>query len=81
MQITFNEKALKELVHPALRSMADTYNTEFSTLSRTHQGRPVEDIKREVQRIFKKHGGSIDDQQAASYAQLINEGKQVKFKA
>lgn len=81
MHINFNEKALKELVEPALRDVADTYNREFASLSRKHQGRPVEEIKREVQRVFKKHRGSIDDQEAASYAQLISEGKQVRFKA
>lgn len=79
MKIDFNEKALKELVHPVLRNMADSYNRDFASLSRTHQGRPLEEIKREVKRIFEKHGGSIDDQEAANYAQLISEGTQVTF--
>ncbi|MCQ9371630.1 hypothetical protein NQ024_10340 [Corynebacterium sp. 35RC1] len=81
MQFNFNEKALQQHVQPALRSMANTLNKEFASLSRTHQEKPVEEIKREVQRIFNKHGGSIGDQEAASYAELISEGKQVKFKA
>ncbi len=81
MRINVNEKALKKLVAPALRSMTDTYNKEFASLARTHQGRPVEDIKREIKRIFKKHGGSLDDREATKYAELISEGKQVKFKA
>ncbi|MGJ9482429.1 hypothetical protein ACRQDV_08805 [Actinotignum sp. GS-2025e] len=81
MRIEINEKALKKLVEPALRSTAKTYNKDFESLSRTHQGQPVEEIKREVKRIFKKNGGSIDDAEAAQYAQIISEGKQVKFEA
>lgn len=81
MRIEIDEKALKKLVEPALRSMSKTYNKDFESLTRTHQGRPVEEIKREVKRIFNKHGGSIDDAEAAQYAQIISEGKQVKFEA
>lgn len=80
MRIKIDEKALKKLVEPAVLSMAETYNKEFEALSRTHQGRPVEEVKREVKRIFKKHGGSIDDPEAAEYAQIISEGKHVNFK-
>ncbi|CAB0542451.1 hypothetical protein CIP107539_00940 [Corynebacterium diphtheriae] len=81
MRIKIDEKALKKLVEPALRDTAKTYNKDFESLSRTHQGRPVEEIRREVKRIFKKHGGSIDAAEAAQYAQIISEGKQVKFEA
>lgn len=80
MQININEKALGRLVQPALKNISKSYNEEFATLSRTHKGRPKKEIEREIRRIFKKHGGSIDNQKAASYAQLISEGKQVTFK-
>lgn len=81
MKIKINEKKLAKLVQPALKDIAKQYDRDFASLSRSHKGKPVEEIKPRIKSIFKKHGGSIDDKELTEYAQKISEGTQIKFHA
>lgn len=80
MTIKINEKALDKLVQSAVKEHATKYERDLAALARSHQGKPISTIKPKVRAIFKKHGGSIDDDTLDVYAQKINEGARFEFR-
>lgn len=81
MKFKLDEKALEKLVQPALKEMAKEYNRDFESLARQYRGKPVDQIKPAVQRIFKKHGGKISDPELTDYAQQISNGTKIIFQS
>lgn len=81
MKINLDEKALQKLVQPAIDEMAKEYNRDFESLARQYRGKPVEQIKPALQRIFKKRGGKISDPELSDYAQQISDGVKIIFRS
>lgn len=76
----WNEKALRDLIKPAMDEIASDYSKEFEKLRIAHAGDSVQIIKPKVARIIRDHGGKATDAEIANYAKLISEGTQIKFK-
>ena len=77
----FDEKALKDLVKPAMKDIARDCRKEFERLSRRYQGQPLPQIEREIRRITGNHEMNLSDREVSEYAQLVSEGTKIEFKA
>lgn len=77
----FNEKALKDLVEPAMRDIARGCSKEFATLAKKYQGSPLPLIKSEIRRVTGKYGMDFPEPELNKYAQLVSEGTKIEFRA
>lgn len=75
----FNDRALKKAVNQGVQKMASDLTSALNALTSRYQGKPVEDIKPEIQRVWAKHsgGGSVTDPELTAFAEQIQAGGEV----
>lgn len=76
-----DEKALLKMMEPAMQEVAKDYNQEFETLTKMYKGKPLEEIKPALSKVFKRHGGSITENELNEYAQMVSDGVKIRFEA
>ena len=72
----FDENAIKKIANDAVTSVIPEWQRVFDSVYRTHKGKPVDEVERELKR---KLGGVSRENKAAirSVAQNIADGKRV----
>jgi len=74
----FDDRALKKAVAQGVQKMASDLTKALNGLTAQYQGRPLEEIKPQIQRVWAKHsGGSITDPELTTFAQQIHDGGRV----
>ncbi len=75
----FDDRALKKAVNQGVQKMASDLTRALNSLTAQYAGRPLEEIKPQIQRVWAKHtgGGSITDPELTSFAQQIHDGGRV----
>jgi len=75
----FDDRALKKAVQQGVQKMATDLTRALNGLTSRYQGKPLEEIKPEIQRVWAKHtgGGSITDPELTQFAQQIHQGGRV----
>jgi hypothetical protein len=80
-KFSFDERALKREIErqaqPAIDKIARDMTREMDAL----RGRPVEEIKPALKRLFARDGGSITEPELSEYAETLAGGTRVTFKA
>lgn len=76
----FDDRALKKAVQQGVKKMADDLTRDLNHLTPRLKGRPLPEIKREIQRVWAKHsgtGGSITDPELTQFAEQIHQGGRI----
>lgn len=76
----FDDRAMKKkMVNQGVQKMASDLTSALNALTGRYQGKPVEKIKPEIQRVWAKHsgGGSITDPELTQFAEQIQAGGRV----
>lgn len=78
----FDDRALKKMVDQGVQKMADDLTRALNGLTSRYRGRPLDEIKPEIQRVWAKQtgGGSITDPELTAFAQQIHDGGRVVVK-
>ncbi|MGW0948446.1 hypothetical protein ACWD4O_38650 [Streptomyces sp. NPDC002623] len=79
-KFNFDNRALKKAVNDGVRKMAAALTRDLNALTAQYQGRPVDEIKPEIQRVWAKHsgrGGKITDPELTEFAEQIQSGGRV----
>ena len=74
-----DDRALKKAVRQGVQKMADDLTRALNGLTTRYQGKPLEEIKPEIQREWSKHsgGGSITEPELTQFAEQIAAGGRV----
>lgn len=75
----FNENEFNKLARRIVKDEAKSLNSQFETLARRYNGRPVDEVKRAIAREWRRGGGSISDSELTEWATVISEGRAVRF--
>ncbi|WP_053383039.1 hypothetical protein [Leucobacter celer] len=85
MKIQWNEREFKRLMEDEVQStvddMAAEYTRDLKALTTRYTGRPVEEIKPALRRIFQQHDGDLTDPELSEYAAQIHAGGEIVFTA
>ncbi|MGW2722355.1 hypothetical protein [Streptomyces sp. NPDC001492] len=75
----FDESAIKKVVNDGLERMASDLTLALNGITAEYQGKPLEEIKPEVQRVWAAHtgGGELDEQRLTAFAEQIKAGGHV----
>lgn len=75
----FDDRALKKAFNEGVRKMASDLTRGLNGLTAQYRGKPVEEIKPQIQRVWAKHsgGGSITDPELTEFAEQIQAGGRV----
>jgi hypothetical protein len=76
----FDDRALKKAVNQGVKKIADDLTKALNGLTSRYEGKPLEEIKPEIQRVWAKHsgGGSITDPELTQFAEQIQAGGRVR---
>lgn len=81
MKFKINEAALKRAVAPALKKIAADKTRQMDRLVANYAGHDLDEIKRAVVALFKRDGGSITDPELTKYAEMVQRGQRIVFRA
>ena len=81
MKFKINEAALKRAVGPALKKIADDKTRQMDQLVAEYAGHDLDEIKRAIAAMFKRDGGSITDPELTKYAEMVQRGQRIVFRA
>jgi len=75
-----DEGALHRAVNQGLRQKTAEVNRDLNALTPAYTGKPLEEIKREVQRVWGRHfgGGRLPEDEVSQFAQIIHDGGRVE---
>ncbi|MFD5848302.1 hypothetical protein [Streptomyces chartreusis] len=78
-KLKVDDRALKKMVQQGVKKMADDLTRALNGLTARYQGKPLEEIKPQIQRVWAKHsgGGSITDPELTQFAEQIQAGGRV----
>jgi hypothetical protein len=77
----FDDRALKKAVNQEIASMASDLTRALGTLAARYQGKPLAQIKPEIQRIWAQHtGGSVTDPELTQFAEQIQAGQGIEVR-
>lgn len=78
----FDGRALKKMVNDGVQKMTSDLSKALNSLTTQYRGRPVEDIKPQIQRVWSKHtgGGSITDPELTMFAEQIQAGGRISVR-
>ena len=78
----FDDRALKKAVAQGVQKMADDLTRALNGLTAHYKGKPLDEIKPQIQRVWAKHsgGGSITDPELTAFAQQIHDGGRVQVR-
>lgn len=79
----FDEKAFKRAVGQQIedhvKDVSRDMTRDFDRLHAEFSGRPVDEIKPALKKVWERDGGSISDPELTEYAQLISDGTRIAF--
>ena len=78
-KIAFMREVQRE-AQKGIDQMAREQNRELERMSATYTGRPIEEIKPALQRLFSRYDGKITDPELTEWAQLISDGTKITLK-
>ncbi|MGJ0203983.1 hypothetical protein [Leucobacter sp. gxy201] len=85
MKIQWNDRELKRLLENefqlVVNDMAAGYTRDLKNLADRYKGRPVEEIKPALRRIFQQHDGDLTDPELSEYAAQIHAGDEIVLTA
>jgi len=80
----FDEREFKHFIESeaqaAINDRAAQRTQELEAFRQQHSGRPLEEIKPALKRLFENDGGSITEPELSDWAQLISEGIRIEMK-
>lgn len=74
------EREIQQQTQTVVQDLASQTTRELDNLRQRYQGQPLDVIKPELQRIFRRQGGSITDPELTEWAQMIAEGTRIIMK-
>jgi len=80
MRIELDEQALRSTIQDGMDRMAQDMDREMEALCYRCAGRPVEEVKPELQRLYARFDWNIVDPMLSEHAQLISDGTRIKFR-
>ena len=79
VKFKFDEKALLRAVQPQMERIARDLEADLARLQSTYRGRPVDEIRPAVRKLFSD--GSISETEVEKYAQWISDGTKIEVRA
>lgn len=75
----FDDRALRKAVDQGVQKMASDLTRALGGLTARFEGRPLEHIKPEIQRVWARHtgGGRVTDPELTQFAEQIQAGGKV----
>lgn len=86
MKVSFNfdesqfRRAVESQVQAGVDEMAAQWSRELESLRARMAGHPIEEIKPQLQALFRHSGGTISDPELTEWAQLISDNTRITFK-
>ncbi|MGC5225108.1 hypothetical protein ACPW96_21275 [Micromonospora sp. DT81.3] len=84
LSLNFNEGEFKRQMAAAaqsgLQQLAREQTSDFDRLRQQYTGRPVEEIRPALQRLFARYDGKITEPELTEWAQMISDGTPIEFK-
>jgi hypothetical protein len=76
----FNEQGLRQLEREVIRKVAPEVQRIFDSVYRTHNGKPVDQVKPVLKLAWERQGGGarISDPELTNLATAISEGTRIK---
>lgn len=68
-------------VASAVRNTAEDKTRQMDQLVADYAGHDLEEIKRAIVALFKREGGSISDPDLTKYAEMVQRGQRIVFRA
>jgi hypothetical protein len=84
VKVNIDQGALKKVLQKAVQGKASELTRALNALTATHQGKPLDEVKRAVQATWTRHagrGGSITDPELTKFAEEIAAGRRVQVRA
>ena len=81
MKFKINEAALKRAVAPAVQSIAEDKTRQMDQLVADYAGHDLDEVKMAIVALFKRDGGSISDPELTKYAETVQRGQRIVFRA
>lgn len=85
MEIQWDEREFKRLMEneaqSAVNDMAAVYTRDLKGLTARYAGRPIEEIKPALRRVFQQYDGDLTDPELSEYAAQIHAGGEIVFTA
>jgi len=75
------ERAICKDVEAYVQGLSREMTRDFDRLHARYAGRPVDEIKPALKRVWEKGGGTISEPELTGYAQMISEGTKIEFQA
>lgn len=75
----FDENEFRRLAQDVVNEVADEQTRDLELLRQQFTGKPVEQIKPALQRLWASYDGSIDDPELSDFAQLLSDGVRIEF--
>lgn len=78
----FDDRAVKKAIDEGVRKLAADLTRALDGLVARYEGRPLEEIKPEIQRVWSAQtgGGQVTDPELTQFAQQIHDGGRVVVK-
>lgn len=84
VSINFDERqfrrAVESQVQAGVDKMAAQWSRELESLRAQMAGGPLDEIKPQLQALFRRGGGTISDPELTEWAQLISDNTRITFK-
>ncbi|MFE7845897.1 hypothetical protein ACFUTX_11990 [Microbacterium sp. NPDC057407] len=84
VSINFDERQFRRAVESQVQSdvdkMAAQWSRELENLRERMAGHPIDEIKPQLQVLFRRGGGTISDPELTEWAQLISDNTRITFK-
>jgi hypothetical protein len=82
-QFKFDKSAIRRVANKAVADMAAKLARDLNALIPSHEGRPLDEVKRAVQDVWRRGsgGGEISDPELSQFAEAIASGQQVTVRS
>ncbi|WP_330328158.1 hypothetical protein [Streptomyces pseudovenezuelae] len=79
----FDDRALKRIAEQGMENVTAGLNRDLNGLTARCQGRPLEEIKQEIQQVWSRHmgGGYVGEPDLTRFADAIQQGGTVEVRA
>lgn len=80
ISINFDEREFKRKMQSGVDKFAREQTRDLDRLRQQYVGRPIDEIKPALHRLFARYGGKITDPELSEWAQLISDGTRIELK-
>ncbi len=79
----FDDRALKKIAEQGMQNLMSDLNRDLNGLSDRCKGRPLEEIKQEIQRVWSRNmgGGCVGESDLTRFADALQQGGTVEVRA